>query len=335
MRRTAIDLAAVADHANLARAAWLAGRGKRERPEVATFFASLEGNLARLGVGILDGSRPLGRYRAFQVCDPKPRTIHAPCFEDRVLHHALFAHLGPVLERAMVDSAYACRAGKGPLAAVHHAQRAGRAWPWFVQVDVAGYFDHIDHQRLLALLARRVKGAGVMDLIARIIATYRTAPGRGLPIGTLASQYFANLYLDPLDRFIREGLGACDHVRYMDDTVWWSPSRTRARADLRQVRAFAAEHCGLQIKPRAVVGRPTHGLAFLGYRVLPGCLRLSRRRRRSYADRRAHWEAAHGAGRIDALTLQQAMAAVHGITTGADALGWRRRQLALRPSPEV
>jgi RNA-directed DNA polymerase len=91
MQRTRIDLGAVADLNNLARAAYLAGRGKRRTPEAAAFFADCEGNLNRLAAGILDGTRPLGVYHPFTVWDPKRRTIHAPCFADRVLHHAVFA----------------------------------------------------------------------------------------------------------------------------------------------------------------------------------------------------------------------------------------------------
>jgi RNA-directed DNA polymerase len=128
--RTRIDLDALADLHNLALAAFLAGRGKRQRPEAAAFFADLEGSLARLGQGIRHATRPLGLYRAFTVRDPKPRLIHAPCFEDRVLHHALFAHAGPVLERASVGTCFACRTGKGPHAAVVHAQSALRRFPW-------------------------------------------------------------------------------------------------------------------------------------------------------------------------------------------------------------
>ena len=141
MRRTRIELPDIADLGNLAQAAYLAGRGKRQRPEVAAFFADLERSLGRLAEGILAGTRPLGLYRPFPVWDPKRRLIHAPCFEDRVLHHALFAHAGPVLERAMVDSCFACRPGKGPLAAVRRAQSALRCLRWYAKVDVRGYLD--------------------------------------------------------------------------------------------------------------------------------------------------------------------------------------------------
>jgi len=335
MRRARIELGAIADLDNLARAAFAAGRGKRSRPEAMAFFADLEASLARLAEGILAGTRPIGRYRAFTVWDPKRRIIHAPCFEDRVLHHALFAHAGPVLERGMVDSSFACRVGKGPLAAVHRAQSALRRWPWYVKVDVQGYFDGIDHGRLLALLARRFKGAPLLALFERILGTYCTAPGKGLPIGTLASQYFANAYLDGLDRLILEQLGARDHARYMDDSVWWCDSRGHARESLECVRSFCAQECQVTIKPGARIDRSAHGLSFLGYRILPGTLRLSRRRRRRYTGRRLHWERVYARGELDAAGLQRAYAAVHAITVHADSKGWRRVSLAIHPQVEA
>ncbi len=335
MRRTRIELDQIADLHNLAESAYAAGKGKRQRPEVAAFFADWEGSLERLQDGVLSGTLPRGCYRAFSVRDPKCRLIHAPCFEDRVFHHALFAYAGPVLERAMVDTSFACRAGKGPLAAVQRAQSAMRRWPWYVKVDVRGYFDSIDHARLLDLLARRFKGAPVLMLFERVLATYCTRSGKGLPIGTLASQYFANYYLDALDRLILEQLGARDHVRYMDDSVWWCDDREQAKEMLRRVSTFAREVCLVEIKETAQINHSRHGLSFLGYRILPGTLRLSRRRRRSYTRLRQHWEHAYLAGRVDTQGLQSGYASVHAITQHADARGWRGLNLALCPSLDV
>jgi len=334
MQRTRIDLEAIADIHNLARAAWLAGRRKRRSPEALAFFQDFERSLARLAAGIQDGTRPLGLYRPFTVWDPKRRLIHAACFEDRVLHHAVFAQAGPVLERAMVDSSYACRPGKGPLAAVQRAQAALRRYPWYVKIDIRGYFPAIDQARLMTLLERCFKGAPFLALLRRIIAGYETAPGKGLPIGTLASQFFANYYLDALDRLLLERLRVCDHVRYMDDVIWWCEDRAQATETLRQVRDFAAQVCLLEVKETAQINRSTHGVGFLGYRVLPGTLRLSHRRRRSYQERRRHWERAHAAGWIDGAGLQRAYAAVHGITAHAASRGWRAKNLSRFPPVE-
>ena len=130
MRRSRVGLAAIADWHNLAAAFWRAARGKGQRDDVSRFRADLNGELARLRESLLDGSVEVGRMRSFHIRDPKPRIIHAPCFRERVLHHAVMAHVGPVLDRALVDDTYACRVGKGALAAVLRAQHHQRRWPW-------------------------------------------------------------------------------------------------------------------------------------------------------------------------------------------------------------
>lgn len=335
VRRVRIDLGAVAALANLAEATARAARGKRDRPVVCAFLAGLEGNLEALAQDILCGLAPRGEYRRFCILDPKPRVIHAACFPDRVLHHAVMLQAGPVLERAMTDGSYACRPAKGALAAVKAVQSALQRFPWYVKVDVTGYFEHIDHAVLLGLLGRRFKGAAFLDLLGRIVGGYEAAPGKGLPIGSLTSQYFANDYLDGLDRLLMERLGARAEVRYMDDVIWWCDSRDQARETLGLVRDWLTRERLLRLKDLPQINRSCHGVGFCGYRVQPGALRLSRRRRQRYQMRRAHWEAAFAAGRIDGLGLQRGYDAVRAIAIHAHSRGWRCMDLARHPAPEV
>ncbi len=335
MRRARIDLAEVAAFQNLARATELAARGKRQRPAVRAFLADLEVNLDSLAQAILTARVPIGVYRPFRIHDPKPRLIHAACFPDRVLHHAIMQYAGPVLERTMTETSYACRPGKGTLAAVAAAQAAIRRYAWYVKVDVSGYFEHIDHAILLRLLARRFKGRGFLDLLGRIVYGFEAVPGRGLPIGSLTSQYFANYYLDGLDRLLLEGLGVRTELRYMDNVLWFCDSRDQAREALARVRDWLTAERLLQLKETPQINRCSHGVTFCGYRILSGALLLGRRRQRRYQDRRAHWELAHAAGEIDALALQRGYDAVCAIAIHADSRGWRCAELARHPAPEV
>lgn len=331
MQRSRVGLAAIADWRNLTAAFQRAARGKGQRDEVRLFRADLNGALARLRESLLDGSVEVGRMRCFHIRDPKPRIIHAPCFRERVLHHALMAHVGPVLDRALVDDTYACRLGKGALAAVQRAQHHARRFPWYAQIDIRSYFASIDHEILLALLERRFKDRGLLALLARIVAAHHAAPGKGLPIGALTSQHFANYYLAGLDRLLLEGCRVRGLVRYMDDLVWWGDSKDAARDALDQARAHAQERLQLTIKTPVQIGRSHAGLMFCGYRILPGRLLLSRRRKRRYAECRRAWEIAYAAGRIDARALQAGYATALAITAHADAAAWRREQLRRRP----
>jgi RNA-directed DNA polymerase len=335
MRRVRVDLAEIAAIPSLAEATARAARGKRDRPEVRAFLDRLEESLDTLAQSILHGTAPRGEYRRFRIMDPKPRTIHAACFQDRVLHHAVMLHAGPVLERAMTDGSFACRPGKGALAAVQAVQSRLQRFPWYVKIDVSGYFEHIDHAILLQLLAQRFKGADFLDLLGRIVAGYESAPGKGLPIGSLTSQYFANDYLDGLDRLLLERLGARAQVRYMDDVLWWCDGREQARATLAAVGDWLDRERLLQIKDPPQINRSCHGVSFCGYRVQRGALLLNRRRRQRYQARRAHWEDAWRAGEIDSTGLQRGYDAVRAIAIHADSRTWRCNELARHPAPEV
>lgn len=334
MRRSGVRLAEVADHATLARAFWRASRGKRERAEVVAFMGGLDRELAALSRSILDGTVQVGEMRTFEIRDPKRRTIHAPCFRERVLHHALIERIGPPLDRALIDDTFACRAGKGTLAAVLRAQRQIRRFPWYVKLDVRAYFASIDHEVLRAALRRKLRDRGVLELCDRILGGHAASPGRGLPIGALTSQHFANFYLAPLDRFILEGLRAPAMVRYMDDVVVWCRGREEAWGMAGAIEAFAAEVLRLTLKP-AQVQRSERGLSFLGFRVLPGVLRLSRRRRRRYAAARRRLERAYTAGVLGGSGLQAGIDAALAITAHADARGWRRGEMWRRPAVDA
>ena len=326
MKRSRIGLDIIADWHNLVAAFQRAARGKGDRDEVRLFSADLDCELARLGTAILAGSVEVGRLRRFCIRDPKPRIIHAPCFPERVLHHALMAHVGPILDRALVEDTYACRVGKGTLAAVQRAQQHLRRFPWYAKIDIRAYFPNIDHRLLLALLARRFKDPGLLALLARIIDAHHTQPGKGLPIGALTSQHFANYYLAGLDRLLLEGCHVRGLVRYMDDLVWWGDDKAAVRDALDQARCYAQDRLQLTIKTPIQVGRSRAGLSFCGYRILPGQLLLSRRRKRRYVERRRHWENAYAAGLIDARALQAGYTAACAITAHADAAAWRREQ---------
>ena len=318
MKRSGVSLDAVADWHNLSAAFHRAALGKGHRTEVIQFKKDLPNRLANLRKDILAGTVTVGQMRCFHIRDPKPRIIHAPCFPERVLHHALMAPVGPVLDRGLVADTYACRTGKGALAAVRRAQHHLQRWPWYAKIDIRSYFANIDHAILGELLARRFNA-------------HHAAPGKGLPIGALTSQQFANYYLSGLDRLLLEACRVRGFVRYMDDIVWWGGDRESVRDALVAAGEYAHSRLGLEIKQPVQVGQSRHGLSFCGYRILPGRLLLSRRRKRRYAECRQHWETAYRDGVIDALGLQSGYASAYAITAHADATAWRREQLRRSP----
>jgi len=335
VKRSPVGLDAVADWHNLSEAFHRSALGKGHREEVIQFRKDLPAQLTRLRQGILAGTVTVGRMRCFHIRDPKPRIIHAPCFPERVLHHALMAHVGPVLDRGLIADTYACRTGKGALAAVRRAQHHLRRWPWYAKIDIRSYFASIDHAILGELLARRFKDQPLLALMARIIDAHHAVPGKGLPIGALTSQQFANYYLSGLDRLLLEGCRMRGFVRYMDDMVWWDDDREAVRDALVAAGEYANHCLGLEIKQPVTVGQSRHGLNFCGFRILPGQLLLSRRRKRRYVQCRREGEVAYRDGLIDGLGLQAGYASALAITAHADAIVWRREQLRRSPLDEA
>lgn len=215
---------------NLIESARLAARGKRRRPDVARFLHDAEFHLCRLQRELEEGSyRPAG-YRTFWIYDPKPRQISAASFRDRVVHHALTRVLEPVFEPRFAAHSFASRKGFGQHRALGLARGACRRYRYVLKCDIRKYFPSIDHAILKELIARAVKCRRTLELAGLIIdrsneqeeiVKYFPADSlftpferrRGLPIGNQTSQFFANVYLNPLDHFVLRELGPAMYLR--------------------------------------------------------------------------------------------------------------------------
>ena len=324
MRRAGHLFERAADFHALLAAARRAGRGKRRQPHVARFLMDLEPEVLRLQRELCAGAWRPGPYRTFQVADPKPRTISAAPFRDRVVHHAVCAVLEPVLERYAVADSFACRKGKGTLAALRRAQAHARRQPHFVKLDFRRYFASVDHEVLRALLRRLVKDDRLLAALDRIIdAGPEGVPaGRGLPIGNLTSQHLANLYLGPLDHYVKEVLRVPGYCRYTDDLLLFGPDRGALRGWEAAVRGFAGTRLGLRLKEEATVRAPvTEGAPFLGFRVFPRLLRLDGRRVRRLRWRLGALDRALAAGDLGEAEAAQSAGALLGWAAQGDTRG--------------
>ena len=213
-------------------AARKAVNGKRKKPAAASFFANLERELLRLERELRDGTYRPGRYVEILVRDPKERLVSAAPFRDRLVHHALCA-ICPIFEAGFIGNTFANRAGKGMHAAIHVYERHRDNHAHVLRADIFRYFPPIDHTILKSLFRRRVACERTLELMDTIVDASNAQepvelhfPGddlfepyrrrRGLPIGNLTSQFFANLYLDRFDHWVSEHLGG-PYVRYVDD----------------------------------------------------------------------------------------------------------------------
>ncbi|XHR80291.1 MAG: reverse transcriptase domain-containing protein [Gloeotrichia echinulata DVL01] len=281
----------ITDFSNLVLAARQAQRGKRFRENVLRFNYNLEARLANIKNDLESKTYQPGRYKTFEICEPKPRLISAAPYPDRVVHHALCNIIVPIFENTFIADSYANRLGKGTHGALQRFITFARSSRYILQCDIKKYFPTIDHEILKSLLHRKLKCQDTLWLAETIINSSNPQepviqyfPGDdllsplqrriGLPIGNLTSQFFANVYLNSLDHFVKEQLKAKKYVRYVDDFALFSDDY----GFLAQARVAIEEHLtNLRLKVHPVKSQlfeTSHGANFLGFRILPDTIRV-------------------------------------------------------------
>jgi RNA-directed DNA polymerase len=313
---------AIADRHTLGLAAWRAAQGKRGRPEVRQFLGNLDAETARIIRELRAGEYCFGAYRTFPIRDPKTRLIHAPPFRDRVVHYAVVAVAGPVFERGAIAQSHACRTGRGQHAALTSARGWTRTGEWFLKADVAKYYDSVEHDRLRESLARRFRERRLLALFDALLASHAAAPGRGLPIGALTSQYLGNFYLDPFDHWVTQGRHMPRYLRYMDDFLCFGPPD--ALRALRDGSEAILAGLGLRLKHGGLLNRCELGVPWLGFVVYPDRVRLNRPGRRRLRRRLKDLERGWERGTVDDAGLQARSEALFAHARSGDDLAWRR-----------
>lgn len=318
MKRAGNLLLQVADPDNLRLAAWKAAKGKRHAQEVLKWSAHVDKHLYVLRQQILSGRVEVGNYRYFKVFEPKERQICASAFGEQVLHHALMNLCHEYFERAQIFDSYASRKGKGTYAALERAKTYTNKYDWYLKLDVRKFFESISHEVLVDQLARMFKDAAVVGIFEQIIHSYEASPGRGLPIGNLTSQYFANHHLVGLDRFVKEKLRIRAYVRYMDDMVFWHSDKEILRTAKHAVQDYLETALRLSLKPEAF-NRTRCGLPFLGYHVFPHHVRLLQKSKQRFARKLRRIDDAYHSGVWNEAKCQRRAVPLLAFTGHADA----------------
>jgi retron-type reverse transcriptase len=268
-------------------------RGKRGKRAVQAFAFAVEDNLFALHADLRAGRYRISPYVSFYISDPKLRHIHKASVRDRVLFQAVFRVLSPIFERQFIYDSFASRVGKGTHAGVGRLEQflvkaSGnrRRTAWALKCDIRKFFDSVDHEILFALIQQCVSDMHALRLIREIIDSYVSARvagnPKGLPLGNVTSQLFANIYLNELDQFVKRELRARWYVRYCDDFVFISGSCKELQWHLERIRNFLTECLKLSLHDRKIILRKyAQGIDFLGYVLLPHhrVLRTSTKRR--------------------------------------------------------
>ena len=276
MKRRGYVIEEVCEMDNLRLAYWKAKRGKSAKQEVVRYTADLQAHLLDLRELLWQGKIPPIHYHYFTVFDPKERQICATNFHQRVLQHALMNVCHTDFERYQTDDSFASRIGRGTYAALEKAIANQKRYKYCLKLDVRKYFDSINHKVLKQQLRRMYKDKRLLSVFEQIIDSYCVKEGRGLPIGNLTSQYFANHYLAVADHYVREQLKVKAYVRYMDDMILWDNDLRELKRIGKSMQTFIENELGLQLKVFLLA--PTDNMCtFLGYRISRYSQCMSRR----------------------------------------------------------
>lgn len=309
-------------------AAWeVFKRGKRNKPDVAEFEQKVEQHIFQLRRDLRDKTYRHGPYYGFWVHDPKRRHIHKAIVRDRVLHHAIFRIINTIFEETFISTSFSCRIGKGTHKGVKSVSGMLRAESkndtnecWVLKCDVRKFFDSVDHSILLGILKRRVKDVDAFDLLKKVVESYSTNEGKGIPIGNLTSQMFANIYMGELDHFVKHSLRVKRYARYTDDFVVVSHGKAYLESLLPPIRGFLGEELKLELHPKKVTIRKfRQGADFLGYVVLPHNIAVRTRTKKRMFRKMTERATAYQNGLISKSAFEGTVSSYLGVLSHADA----------------
>jgi retron-type reverse transcriptase len=300
------------------------------KPDVMRFYFDLELNLFKLHEELLNKTYRHGSYVSFYIHDPKRRHINKAQVRDRILHHAIFSILNPIFEPTYIAESFSCRDNKGThkgvrvlAAMLRRVSGNGINQCYGLKGDVKKFFDSVDHKILKEIISKKIKDTEVLRLVSIVIDSYKSkrsevfAP-KGIPIGNLTSQLFANLYLNELDQFVKHGLKIKNYARYTDDFVIVARDKEYLEAMKIAIDDFLKTKLKLELHPDKVIIRKFgQGLDFLGYVVKERCLLLRTKTKRRILKKMKSGSEKYQAGLLDKADLERSLQSYLGVLSHA------------------
>lgn len=275
------------------------------------FCENLEENIFQLRDELISRTYRPGRSIAFIVEKPKIREIFAADFRDRVVHHLLCSYLEPIFERYFIYDSWACRKGKGTHGAMFRVRKFANILStgathdtYYLKMDIKSFFTSIDQNILYELIEKRVSNEEILWLSRVVIfhdcahdippkiqskptlfdklpndkSLFTVAKGKGLPIGNLTSQFFANVYLNELDSYVKHVLKAKHYIRYVDDILILGANKKDLNTYRQKINVFVETKLNLVMHPaKQYIGRVSNGIDFVGYIVRPDYILVRKR----------------------------------------------------------
>jgi len=254
-------------------------RGKKPTHDIDTFSYFLEENLARLHTDLIFGNYRHGGYRSFTVTENKKRDISVAGVRDRVVHRLLYDYLNDIYDKTFIFDVWSCRKNKGLVKAIDRAEEFLRKNPsgYIWRADIKKFFDNVSHEKLLEILTVKTDSA-VFPLLKNVIESFLASENRGIPIGNLTSQLFANVYLNELDRFVQNSIKPQAYLRYGDDFIMVEKDPKKLGKMKVKTREFIKSALFLEINPKNdIMVKTRYGIHFLGVDIFPNGRRLKAR----------------------------------------------------------
>ncbi len=308
---------------------------KRNRPDVSQFEWRLEENIFQLHRELARKTYRHGPYEGFYIKDPKQRHIHKATVRDRILHHAVFSVVNPIFEPTFIPTSFSCRVGFGTHKGVEVLEEITRkvsrnnAHPCFVlKCDVRKFFDSVDHEILLSIIKKRIRDIDALWLLEVIVRSYESGPGKGIPIGNLTSQLFANVYMNELDQFVKHRLKIKHYVRYTDDFALVSENAEELKKLIPPISEFLENELALKLHPnKSILRSICQGVDFLGYVIFPKHrLIRSKTKHRMFRKLEKRMEEYRN-GNITKLTFEQSLQSYLGVLSHANTYTIREELL--------
>ena len=297
---------------------------KGKKKDVQRFEWELEQNIFQLHRELRTCTYKHHNYSSFFIRDPKQRHIHKAEVRDRILHHAIFRIINPIFEETFIANSFSCRVGKGAHKGVIALEKMIRKESknyskccYILKCDVSKFFDSIDHQILMNILKKRIKDKNALWLLREVVESFSSSKSdifnvRGVPIGNLTSQIFANVYMNELDQYIKHELKIKHYARYTDDFVIVSDNLKHLQDVLDSVRVFLGENLALELHPKKVtIQKYNQGIDFLGYISFPRYRLVRVKTKRRIIE--------HKTGKLGRKSLWQSLQSYLGVLSHANA----------------
>lgn len=336
------------DFENLHKAWEKARRGKRYREDVLSFNRNYEEHLIEIQNQLIYETYEVGRYHSFYVFEPKKRLIMSLPFKDRIVQWAIYQQLFPLYEKTFISDSYACRQGKGTHKAadkleywLRQTERKPERY-YYLKMDISKYFYRVDHEILLKILDRRIKDKRLLNLLEKIINCETTKFGlpmgkepdevevedrlgnKGMPIGNLTSQMFANIYLNEVDQYAKHELGLHYYIRYMDDIIILHHDKKYLARVKEDLRIFLDENLRLNLNNKTAIRPCSMGIDFVGFRIWATHRRLKKKTALKIKRSMKHYVEKVEAGEESREKMERAIASYRGILSHCNSYGMRQ-----------